>query len=106
MAADRLIILTLIATLVVTYTLNYRNMKNPKVIAKLLLQVMVTFLSIRYLIDFFLRDSEVGIDSDNTNLLLEMNFPFPARKAGRLSGERKAGFPEKRVYFSLRGTVG
>ena len=46
-----MIILTLIAALVVSYALNYRE--NRMVIAKVLLQVMVIFLSIHYLLDIF-----------------------------------------------------
>lgn len=46
-----MIILTLIAALVVSYALNYRE--NRTVIAKVLLQVMVIFLSIHYLLDIF-----------------------------------------------------
>ena len=44
-----MIILTLIAALAVSYALNYRE--NRTVIAKVLLQVMVIFLSIHYLLD-------------------------------------------------------
>lgn len=48
---DRMILQTLIAALAVSYAFYSRKMKDPMVIAKLLLQVMVTFILIQILLD-------------------------------------------------------
>ena len=59
MVGDRPILLTFIAALALTYALNYR--KNSTT-AKVLSQVMITFLSIYYLLDISRICSEVSLD--------------------------------------------
>lgn len=58
------VFLSVVAAL--SYALNYRKIKNPKEIAKLFLQVMITIPLILFLCEVF--RSEIGFDSPNQQL--------------------------------------